>query len=61
MEGVKARQVDGDKFVCLDMMIANEERQKECIIYSFGIAGDWTFEDHMDSIGEFLNIFCVIG
>ena len=38
------RQVDGDKFVCMDNMLLG----KPCLIYSFGIANDWTFEDFMD-------------
>ena len=42
-------QVDGDKFVCLDDLLQKED---DCIVYSFGIKDDWTFEDHMDSFGE---------
>ena len=41
------RQVDGDKFVCLDSMLAGAD----CLIYSFGLAADWTFEDQMDQFG----------
>lgn len=40
-------QVDGDKFVCLDNII----KKDSCIVYSFGISNDWTFEDVMDKIG----------
>jgi len=40
-------QVDGDKFVCLDLILNKDS----CIVYSFGVAGDWTFEDQMDNIG----------
>ena len=40
-------QVDGDKFICLDPLLNKDS----CIVYSFGVAGDWTFEDQMDSIG----------
>ena len=39
--------MDGDKFVCMDNILLG----KPCIIYSFGIANDWTFEDFMDSRG----------
>ena len=46
---VNHKQVDGDKFVCLDNMISNDKQN--CIIYTFGIADDWTFEDHMDGFG----------
>ena len=38
---------DGDKFVCMDDIIMG----KPCLIYSFGIANDWTFEDFMDYRG----------
>jgi len=40
-------QVDGDKFICLDPIL----NQDSCIVYSFGVAGDWTFEDQMDDLG----------
>ena len=40
-------QVDGDKFICLDPIL----NQDSCIVYSFGVATDWTFEDQMDNIG----------
>ena len=41
-------QVDGDKFICLDAILAAKE---PCIIYSFGINNEWTFEDQMDVQG----------
>ena len=41
-------QVDGDKFVCLDNLLAKDK----CIIYSFGISNEWSFEDLMDSVGR---------
>ena len=40
--------MDGDKFICMDR-ISLEPRS--CIIYSFGVNHDWTFEDHMDQMG----------
>jgi len=40
------RAVDGDKFVCLDQILD----QDQCVIYSFGISSDWTFEDQMDEL-----------
>ena len=42
------KQVDGDKFVCMDQILAGDQ----CVIYSFGLASDWTFEDQMDLLGE---------
>ena len=44
------KQVDGDKFVCLDQILNNDS----CIVYSFGVANDWTFEDQIDNIGFML-------
>lgn len=37
------RSVDGDKYVCMDRILSNSP----CLIYSFGISNDWTFEDYM--------------
>ena len=48
---IQNKQVDGDKFVCLDNLIYKTKVASECIIYTIGIADDWTFEDHMDGIG----------
>ena len=42
------KQVDGDKFLCFDKILT---RDSPCLIYSFGISNDWTFEDLMDSFG----------
>eukprot|EP00092_Neocalanus_flemingeri_P017923 GFUD01019393.1.p1 GENE.GFUD01019393.1~~GFUD01019393.1.p1 ORF type:complete len:325 (+),score=54.21 GFUD01019393.1:61-1035(+) len=39
--------VDGDKFVCMDNLLSDER----CLIYSFGISDDWSFEDFMDFRG----------
>ena len=35
--------VDGDKYVCMDRILNNSP----CLIYSYGIRDDWTFEDYM--------------
>ena len=43
------KQVDGDKFICLDEIV---KPGNACLIYSFGISNDWTFEDQMDSFGR---------
>jgi len=42
------REVDGDKFICMDRIL---ERGENCIIYTFGINDDWTFEDMMAGQG----------
>ena len=44
------KQVEGDKFVCLDNIV----RRRKCIVYSFGIADDWSFEDQMESFGKMM-------
>ena len=41
---------DGIKTLCLDD-IYRDIKNKECLIYSFGIADDWTFEEYMASLG----------
>ena len=41
-----ASQVDGDKFICMDNILEDSP----CLIYSFGINHDWTFEDKMDQL-----------
>ena len=43
------KQVDGDKFICLDAIV---KPASQCLIYSFGISNDWTFEDQMDTFGS---------
>jgi len=47
------RAVDGDKFVCLDRIVQGSN----CLIYSFGISNDWSFEDAMDTIGCSVHAF----
>ena len=44
------KYTDGQKFVCMDDLLKDVENN-ECLIYSFGVANDWTFEDIMDSFG----------
>jgi len=39
--------VDGDKFVCMDDFQSDDP----CVVYSFGIANDWTFEDFITQFG----------
>ena len=46
-EESKKKQVDGDKFVCLDEIL----NKNSCIVYSIGVSNDWTFDDQMDNIG----------
>ena len=42
--------VDGGKNVCMDEL-TYDITNNECVIFSFGIANDWTFEDIMDNLG----------
>lgn len=42
--------LDGDKFVCMDKM--KESVQKgDCLVYSFGLSDDWSFEEAMAGLG----------
>ena len=41
---------DGQKFVCMDSILRDIEAGN-CVVYSFGIKNDWSFEDIMDRIG----------
>ena len=42
--------VDGGKNACMDEL-TYDITNNECVIFSFGIANDWTFEDIMDNLG----------
>lgn len=42
---------DGDKFVCMDKMYDDMKTPDKCLVYSFGIADDWSFEDTMAGMG----------
>ena len=50
--------VDGDKFFCLDKF----NKEEKCVVYSFGVAADWTFEDQMAKFGEhqLSSLYCKI-
>ena len=48
--------VDGGKIVCIDKLIS-DIANNECVIFSFGIANDWTFEDMMDGLGCTVHAF----
>ena len=41
---------DGQKYVCMDELM-EDIANNECIVYSFGIGGDWTFEDTIGAFG----------
>ena len=41
---------DGHKFVCMPELI-NDIGNNECVVYSFGISNDWSFEKAMGKIG----------
>ena len=42
--------LDGDKYVCFDKLQKNLDNG-DCLVYSFGIADDWSFEDLMAGLG----------
>ena len=41
--------IDGQKAVCLDRDVA--PRPRKCLVYSFGVNYDWSFEDLMEKYG----------
>ena len=47
---------DGGKFVCFDDQDIWTD-QGHCLIYSFGISNDWTFEDQADQLGCTIHAF----
>ena len=42
--------LDGDKHVCMDLLKGAIDKG-ECLIYSFGLASDWTFEHILANMG----------
>lgn len=42
--------MDGTKFICLDELYKDLISQR-CLIYSFGLSDDWTFEENMANFG----------
>ena len=43
--------MDGHKYVCMDDEQLDLPRTNSCIVYSFGINNDWTFDDDMARFG----------
>ena len=48
--------MDGTKFICLDRVFMDLKSQ-ECLVYSFGLSDDWTFEENMASLGCKIHAF----
>ena len=48
--------LDGNKYVCLDDFY-NDVQNGKCLIYSFGISGDWSFEETMADLGCTIRTF----
>ena len=48
--------MDGHKYVCLDKLYADIQ-SGDCLIYSFGISDDWTFEEAMAQLGCTIRTF----
>ena len=42
--------MDGSKFICLDKLYF-DLKNKSCLVYSFGLSDDWTFEESMTDLG----------
>ncbi|CAL4124880.1 unnamed protein product, partial [Meganyctiphanes norvegica] len=45
----KRKYIDGDKWVCLDSQY--NITPNDCLVYSFGINNEWSFDDSMDAFG----------
>ena len=43
--------VDGDKYVCLDEPLSLAAAHDDCLIYSFGINYDWSFDEAAEAFG----------
>ena len=48
--------LDGHKYICLDKFYDDVQKGK-CLIYSFGIANDWSFEEAMMNLGCVVRAF----
>ena len=48
--------LDGNKFVCLDKLFG-DVLDGRCLIYSFGISNDWSFEEAMADLGCIIRTF----
>jgi len=42
---------EGQKAVCLDVDFLAKAKAGQCLVYSFGIDTDWTFEEAMANLG----------
>jgi hypothetical protein len=41
--------IDGQKAVCIDPQVA--PKSKNCLVYSFGISNEWSFDEQMEKYG----------
>ena len=41
---------DGHKYVCMDELV-EDLQNGDCLVYSFGLASDWTFEENLAAMG----------
>ena len=46
----KCGSLDGQKEVCMDGLMEEVDAGR-CLVYSFGVAKDWSFEDAMAMLG----------
>ena len=48
--------IDGSKYICMDKLYLDIKKQ-DCLIYSFGLSDDLTFEESMATLGCRVNLF----
>jgi len=48
---------EGQKAVCLDGGFLERAANKDCLVYSFGLGDEWSFEDAMNDLGCFVRAF----
>lgn len=44
------REIDGHKSMCVEKLLEDIEKNR-CLIYSFGVGGDWSFESTLSDLG----------
>ena len=48
--------MDGEKIICMDNLYQGITNGS-CLVYSFGLSGDWDFEVNMANLGMYWKLF----